>query len=103
MAYPLKSLGPDTQVKCSCFKVTGQSSIELFATKKQSGICQPNNACIEQTNYSQVELLKYHRYDIETREHSLAIDPLTRVHLTEPHINFCPVGSLVGIETYDIR
>ena len=31
-------------------KVMGQSSIELFATKKQGCICQPNNACIEQTN-----------------------------------------------------
>ena len=70
--------------------------------------------CIEQTNLvslfdtsivglSQVELLKCYRYDIETGEYSLIIDLHTRVLLTEPHVNFCPVGSLVGIETYDIR
>ena len=51
-----------------------------------------------------VELLKCHRYDIETRELSLAVDLHTGVHLTElPHVNFCPVGSLVGIEIYDIQ
>ena len=73
--------------------------------KKQSCIYQSNSACIKQINYSQVEILKCHRYDIyvEARGHSLAIDLHTRVHFTEVHVSFCPVGSLVGIETYDVR
>ena len=49
--------------------------------------------CVYQTNnYSQVELLKCHRYDMETKGHSLVIDLHRRVHLTEPHISFCLVN-----------
>ena len=39
---------------------------------QQSYACQPNSACIRQTNYIQVELLKWHRYNAETRGHSSA-------------------------------
>ena len=84
---------------CSA-KITSQSSSELFATKKLVCICQPNSACIKQTNKSQVELLKWHRYNIETRGHSSAIDlPGTRGSTWQNYMVFF-VGSLVEIETY---
>ena len=66
-------------------KVTGQSSSEIFVIK--TNLVQQG---IYQTNY--VELLKYHRYDRETR-HSSAIDPHAWIHLTEPCISFCQAVS----------
>ena len=32
------------------FKVTGESSIEIFVTKNKTCVCQPNSACVKQTN-----------------------------------------------------
>ena len=53
-------------------------------------------------NYSEIQPLKCHCYDSETRRHSLSIDLHTRVHLTELHVNFCPIGSHLEIKTYNI-
>lgn len=70
-------------------------------TKLCKVVHQPNSACVKQTNYSQVQLLKFHLYDIETSIYSSVIDLHMYVHLTEVYINCCPAGSQVEMETYN--
>ena len=54
----------------------------------------------KQTNQNQVQLLKCHCYNTETRGYSSAINLHMQVHSTEAH-KFCQAGSLVEIETYN--
>ena len=44
--------------------------------------------------------IKCHRYDIETRRYSSAIDLHMQVHSTEAHVKFYQDGSQEGIKTY---
>ena len=77
--------------------------VKVKYSQQKTKLCMSaHNACFKQTKYSQIQLLKCHHYNIETRRYSSAINLNMRVHLTEMHVSFCLVGTHVGIEVYDI-
>ena len=60
-------------------KVTGESSTEIFVTKKESCVRQLNCTCVKRTSQSQLQLLRCHCYDTETSRYSSAINFHMRV------------------------